>query len=88
MEVNFILLKNIDWLYCKWFLGQTSDHFGMQEVQNKKSSSQPTQVFNAEKPWGFVKFKREGISYIDENERVKEWDEATNDLVSGPQLNT
>ncbi|PWZ18290.1 Glutamate synthase 2 [NADH], chloroplastic [Zea mays] len=57
------------------------------EVQNKKSSSRPTQVLNAEKP-GFVKYEREGISYRHENERVKDWDEVTNELVCGPLLNT
>jgi glutamate synthase (NADH) len=62
-----------------WYAGST---------KQKKSSSQPTQVFNAEKPWGFIKFKREGISYIDENECVKEWEEATNELVFVPLLNT
>ena len=66
----------------------TCDHFGMQKVQNKKSSSRSTQVFNAEKPRGFVKYEREGIFYRDENERVKDWDEVTNELVPGPLLNT
>ena len=60
----------------------------MQEVQNKKSSSRPTQVLNAKKPRGFVKYEREGISYRHENERVKDWDEVTNELVCGPLLNT
>ncbi|AQK88282.1 Glutamate synthase 1 [NADH] chloroplastic [Zea mays] len=58
------------------------------EVQNKKSSSRPTQVLNAEKPRGFVKYEREGISYRHENERIKDWDEVINELVCGPLINT
>jgi hypothetical protein len=66
----------------------TSNHFGMQKVEGKKSSSRQTQVFNAEKSRGFVKYEREGISYRDANERVEDWNEVTNDLVPGLLLNT
>jgi hypothetical protein len=88
LGVNFILLKNIICLPCEWFLCVTSDHFGMQKVKDKTSSSRPTQVSNAEKPRGFVTYEREGISYRDVNERVEDWNEVTNELVPGPLLNT
>lgn len=88
MEVNVILLKNIIFLHCEWFLGVTSNHFGMQKVKGKKSSSRPTQVFNAENSRGFITYDREGISYRDANERVEDWNEVTNELVPGPLLNT
>ncbi|KAF8726647.1 hypothetical protein HU200_019107 [Digitaria exilis] len=58
------------------------------EVKDKKSSSRPTQVYNAEKPRGFVTYEREGISYRDANERVEDWNEVPNELVPGPLLNT
>lgn len=73
---------------CEWFLGVTSHNFGMQNVTDKRLSSRPTQVYNAEKPRGFVMYEREGISYRDANERVEDWNEVPNELVPGPLLNT
>ncbi|CAN6345929.1 unnamed protein product [Urochloa humidicola] len=58
------------------------------KVKGEKSSSRPTQVFNAEKRRGFVAYEREGISYRDANERVEDWNEVPNELVPGPLLNT
>ncbi|CAL4909476.1 unnamed protein product [Urochloa decumbens] len=58
------------------------------KVKGEKSSSQQTQVFNAEKSQGFIKYGREGISNRDVNERVEDWNEVTNESVPGPGLNT
>ncbi|XP_062232093.1 glutamate synthase 2 [NADH], chloroplastic-like isoform X2 [Phragmites australis] len=58
------------------------------KVKDRKSSSRPTQVSDAKKDRGFVTYEREGISYRDANERVKDWNEVTNELVPGPLLNT
>ncbi|CAN6359232.1 unnamed protein product [Urochloa humidicola] len=58
------------------------------KVKGEKSSSRPTQVFNAEKRRGFVAYEREGISYRDANERVEDWNEVPNGLVPGPLVNT
>uniref|UniRef100_A0A0A8Z8H9 Uncharacterized protein n=1 Tax=Arundo donax TaxID=35708 RepID=A0A0A8Z8H9_ARUDO len=57
-------------------------------VKDKKSSSRPTQVSDAEKHRGFAIYERKGVSYRDVNERVKDWNEVANELVPGPLLNT
>ncbi|WVZ99539.1 hypothetical protein U9M48_044817, partial [Paspalum notatum var. saurae] len=59
-----------------------------EKVKDQKSSSRPTQVANAKKPRGFVTYKRQGVTYRDENERVKDWNEVPNEPISGPLVNT
>ncbi|KAL6848634.1 hypothetical protein ACP4OV_021217 [Aristida adscensionis] len=57
-------------------------------LKGKKSLNRPTQVPNAKKPRGFVMYGREGISYRDEIERIKDWNEVPKELVPGSLLNT
>lgn len=60
----------------------------MQKVMNEEPSSRPSRVSNAVKYRGFIKYEREGTSYRDPNERVKDWNEVAIELVPGPLLKT
>ncbi|KAK3138054.1 hypothetical protein QOZ80_5AG0363860 [Eleusine coracana subsp. coracana] len=57
-------------------------------IKDGRKSSRPTQVANARNDRGFMTYEREGISYRDPNERVKDWNEVAIELVPGPLLNT
>ncbi|KAL5226507.1 hypothetical protein ABZP36_014772 [Zizania latifolia] len=58
------------------------------KLQPELSASRPTRVSNAKKYRGFISYEREGISYRDPNERVKDWKEVAIESVPGPLLNT
>uniref|UniRef100_A0A0E0A2K2 glutamate synthase (NADH) n=1 Tax=Oryza glumipatula TaxID=40148 RepID=A0A0E0A2K2_9ORYZ len=59
-----------------------------EKVMNEEPSSRPSRVSNAVKYRGFIKYEREGTSYRDPNERVKDWNEVAIELVPGPLLKT
>ncbi|KAK3134883.1 hypothetical protein QOZ80_5BG0411960 [Eleusine coracana subsp. coracana] len=59
-----------------------------EEKNDERKSSRPTQVANARNDRGFMTYEREGISYRDPNERIKDWNEVAIELVPGPLLNT
>uniref|UniRef100_J3M9K5 glutamate synthase (NADH) n=1 Tax=Oryza brachyantha TaxID=4533 RepID=J3M9K5_ORYBR len=59
-----------------------------EKVINEKPSNRPSRVSNAVKYRGFITYEREGISYRDPNERVKDWNEVAIELVPGPLLKT
>uniref|UniRef100_A0A0D9WJI6 glutamate synthase (NADH) n=1 Tax=Leersia perrieri TaxID=77586 RepID=A0A0D9WJI6_9ORYZ len=57
-------------------------------VKNEKPSTRPSRVSNAVKYRGFIQYEREGTSYRDPNERVRDWNEVAIELVPGPLLKT
>ncbi|KAL5202555.1 hypothetical protein ABZP36_013507 [Zizania latifolia] len=59
-----------------------------EKVKNEKPSSRPTRVSNAIKYRGFITYEREGTSYRDPNDRVKDWKEVAIEVVPGPLLKT
>lgn len=58
------------------------------KIQTEQSSNRPTRVANAKKYRGFISYEREGVSYRDPSERVKDWNEVAIESVPGPLLNT
>lgn len=48
----------------------------------------PTQVDNAVKHRGFIAYERQGISYRDPNDRIKDWKEVANELKPGSLMKT
>ncbi|KAG8069239.1 hypothetical protein GUJ93_ZPchr0005g14739 [Zizania palustris] len=59
-----------------------------EKVKNEKPSRRPTRVSNAIKYRGFITYEREGTSYRDPNDRVKDWKEVAIEVVPGPLLKT
>ncbi|CAL9109832.1 unnamed protein product [Musa acuminata var. zebrina] len=54
----------------------------------KETTNRPTQVDNAIKHRGFLAYERQGISYRDPNNRIKDWKEVAVELKPGPLTNT
>ncbi|KAJ4797518.1 NADH-dependent glutamate synthase [Rhynchospora pubera] len=51
-------------------------------------AGRPTEIENAIKKGGFIKYERKGISYRDPQERVHDWKEVAIENVPGPLLKT
>lgn len=58
------------------------------QVEEEKTSKRPTRVADAVKHRGFVAYEREGVSYRDPNDRMRDWKEVMVDSKPGPLLTT
>lgn len=54
----------------------------------QETTNRPTQVDNAIKHRGFLAYERQGISYRDSNNRIKDWKEVAVELKPGPLTKT
>ncbi|URE31654.1 Glutamate synthase [Musa troglodytarum] len=54
----------------------------------KETTNRPTQADNAIKHRGFLAYERQGISYRDSNNRIKDWKEVAVELKPGPLTKT
>ncbi|XP_074564504.1 glutamate synthase 1 [NADH], chloroplastic-like [Curcuma longa] len=56
--------------------------------EESKKVNRPSQVDNPVKEGGFLKYERQGISYRDSNDRIKDWKEVATDLKPGSLTKT
>ncbi|CAL9198032.1 unnamed protein product [Musa hybrid cultivar] len=58
------------------------------KAEGLAAAKRPTQVDNAVKHRGFIAYERQGISYRDPNDRIKDWKEVATESKPGPLMKT
>lgn len=59
-----------------------------QSVEDSKTAKRPTEITNAVKNGGFMRYERQGVSYRDPRTRINDWKEVAVESKPGPLLKT